>query len=96
MHDAEDFWRRYLREDRLKLCTDRQARALIASIGCLQYFASEEESDGLATLWSEFENVLADVVSCSVRYPLGERKENLLQPVFLWAMTRCPVCLCCS
>ncbi|KAI0684067.1 hypothetical protein C8T65DRAFT_749027 [Cerioporus squamosus] len=89
VHDVGDFWRRLLRADLLRTCTDRQARVLIASVGCLMYFEKLDDSEQTARLWSEFDNALGEVVSFSTSYPLAGCTDRLLLPLLLWATTRC-------
>lgn len=60
------------------------------------YFATVEDSAHTETLWGEFDKALADVVSCSTCYRMGERTDRLLLPLLLWAMTRCLVRFLCQ
>ncbi|KAI0696223.1 hypothetical protein C8T65DRAFT_743672 [Cerioporus squamosus] len=88
MHEVRDVWGRYLRENLLVSSTPRQARMIIAAVGCMLYFSSNPSECNNA-LWTEFDVALADVVSSSKTFKLADRTELLLEPLLLWATSRC-------
>ncbi len=97
VHDPSESWRQYLRADLLRAGTSRQAAVVIACVGGMLYFASPDCSDNADTIWTEFDDAMADVVRFCTTWAPEDRTHRVLLPVLLWALTYCPVSLqCCD
>ncbi|TFK79005.1 hypothetical protein K466DRAFT_570498 [Polyporus arcularius HHB13444] len=90
VHDPSESWRQYLRADLLRAGTSRQAAVVIACVGGMLYFASPDCSDNADTIWTEFDDAMADVVRFCTTWAPEDRTHRVLLPVLLWALTSCP------
>ncbi len=57
----------------------------------MMYFATQESSVRTDSLWSDFNEAMADVVLFSSTWAPVERTDRVLLPLLIWVLTSCPV-----